>query len=131
MSNEFGTILARLDRKMNERSQNPGTRSLFAGNALKQLAEGPAKRKNFAQLISAEVRAGGLGAGPLAADLDYADDLIAGKYRRADHLLYEFGALAADFHALKNGGMADARKVIDDVGATFAGGTRGDGRVAR
>ncbi len=106
-------------------------RSIFAGNALKQLAEGFAERKNLAQLISAEVRAGSLGAGSFAADLDNADNFVAGKYRRADDLLYEFGALAADFHALKNGGMADARKVIDDIGTAFAGRARGDGRVAR
>src|SRR5580704_5040946 len=110
--------------------KNLCARSGIAGDVLKQFAERFAERENLAQIVSAEVRSGDGGIGTFAADLDHPHDLVAGENGSADQLLDEFRAFAPDFHALENGGVADAGKIIDDVRTAFARRTRGDSRSA-
>jgi len=97
---------------------------------LEQLAEGFAKREDFTQIVGGEVWAGIFGVGAFAADLNDADDLVAGKNRSADHFLDKLGAFAADLHAFENGGVTDAGEIVDDVRTAFAGRFSGDGGSA-
>src|SRR5580692_7041980 len=110
--------------------KNLDTRSGIACEVLEQLAEGLAERKDFAQIVGAEVRAGVFGAGAFAAHLNNANDLVAGKNRSADQFLDKLGAFAANLHPLKNGGMTDAGKIVDDVRTALASRFRSDGGSA-
>lgn|SRR5579863_3771820 len=101
--------------------------SRIAGDVLEKLAEGLAEREDLAQIVSGEVGAGFFGVRTFTADLNDANNLVAGEDRRADHLLNEFGTFAANFHTFKNRGVADAGEIIDDVRAAFTGGFRGNG----
>ena len=86
--------------------------SFFAGNALKQFSQRLAEREDLAEIIGGEVRAGVLGAGTLAADLDDADHPLAGKDWSADHFLDEFGGFAADFDAFEDSRVPDAATLL-------------------
>src|SRR5579862_2807592 len=93
---------------------------------LEELSEGLAEREHFAQIIGIEIRTGVTETPTFAADLDNADNLVARKDGRANHLLDDLRGLTADFYALENGGVANAGKIVDDVRTALTSSARGN-----
>ena len=106
------------------------TELLFGDGVLQELAEGCAEGENFGEVVGGEMRAGGSVVGPFAADLDDADDAIAGKNGGADNSLNELGVFGGGLDAFKDAGVFHGGKIVDDFGAGFASGARGESGLA-
>ena len=82
-------------------------------------------------------RSAGVKSGPtvlvvraFAADLDHADDFVAGKNGCADDFLDGLGGFVADFHAFENRRVPSGGEIVIDFGAAFASSARGERGIA-
>lgn len=98
----------------------------FGDGALQELSEGLAERKDLSESVGGEIGAGRFHVGAFATDLYHADDAIAAENRRADNFLDDFRGFGGEFNALEYAGVPNGGEMIDDFGAAFAGGARGE-----
>ena len=131
ISEVCGKVCREIGREVTALSQKRDSRRTrrplsFGDGALQELSERLAERKDPSESVVGEIGAGRFHVGAFATDLYHADDAIAAENLRADNFLDDFRGFGGEFNALENAGVPNGGEIIDDFGAAFAGGARGE-----
>src|SRR5258705_11352260 len=89
--------------------------SSFLRGMLNQFSQWFANRKKFSQVFRVEIWSSLGGSCSLAADLNNCDHFSINKNRRTDDFLNRRSRQPIGFDGFKNPGLANPRKIIDDL----------------